>query len=148
MWLPPATTFHVGCAWSESSPWLSKKRMSVSAGNDRIASSEADQMADAMGNRYRWVKPSPKRRDSRKSPSVWRSASGASSSAGASRLKRTISRSSERCDGLTRFRRCAKNPLAPRLLYSSPVRRHDTANDMSESRVATPSSPNSRTRFG
>ena len=62
---------------SESRPWLSKKRMSVSAGNDRIASSEADQMADAMGNRYRWVKPSPKRRDSRKSPSVWRSASGA-----------------------------------------------------------------------
>ena len=49
---------------------------------------------------------------------------------------------------LTRFRRCAKNPLAPRLLYSSPVRRHDTAKDMSESRVATPSSPNSRTRFG
>ena len=53
MWLPPATTFHVGCALSESKPWLSKKRMSVSAGNDRIASREADQMADAMGKRYR-----------------------------------------------------------------------------------------------
>ena len=33
-------------------------------------------------------------------------------------------------------------------MYSRPVRRHDTANDMSESRVVTPSSPNSRTRFG
>ena len=73
---------------------------------------------------------------------------GAASSAGASRLKRTISRSSERCDGRTRFRRWAKKPLAPRLLYSSPLRSHDTAKDMSESRVATPSSPKSRTRFG
>ena len=53
MWLPPATTFHVGCAVSESSPWLSKKRISVSAGNERIASSDADQIADAMGSRYR-----------------------------------------------------------------------------------------------
>jgi hypothetical protein len=41
-----------------------------------------------------------------------------------------------------------KNPAAPRLLYSRRVRRQETANDMSESRVDTCSSRNNRIRCG
>jgi len=37
---------------------------------------------------------------------------------------------------------------APRLLYSRPVRLHDTAKHMSDGRVSRPISANSRTRFG
>jgi hypothetical protein len=100
-----------------------------------MASSDADQIADAIGKKI------PARELGVEAPGIQKIAKGqvgapaASRSAGASLLNRTISRSNRRCERRNRLRRCAKNPLAPRLLYSRPVRRHDTLNDMSESRA-------------
>jgi len=95
------------------------------------------------------VKTSPKRREFEKLPSVLALPSGATSNAGDFPIEgRTISAAaSARCDGLIRFRRW-RDPLAPRLLYSSPVAGTTPERHVRVARRHAGSPANSRTRLG
>src|SRR5262245_7123124 len=90
--LPPRTTFHGGCPPIDNRPWFSRKVASVRNGNARIVLGALDQIAAAIGERYRSTKGAPNEWALRKSASVGVS-SPAASAERASRLKRTISRS-------------------------------------------------------
>ena len=65
----------------------------------------------------------------------------------ASRLKRMISRTMRRYDGLSRFAGWASRPSAL-ARYSNEPPPIDAENDMSLGSVATPRASKSRTRFG